>query len=377
MEYRSEVDIANRALQYCGAARIGADGFNEDSKNASECAFAYGKLREAELRRAPWKFAVKHCVMRPLVDGSRKLAPALWSSLTSYFVGSLVTDDQGNIWQSLAPANLNNAPRVSAAWVPYYGPLSVHPWDTTGETTYWRGELVYTYDGTGAVRVFVSLENSNQDDPETASGYVATATYKKEAVVVSASVNYQSLVDFNKGQTPASSPSAWTTTLTRPVTSGKWLEVSDTVALQEINTLQPIEYGPGLSHNIFMLPNGFLKTTRQDPKAGMISFLGAPSGLAPNDYIIEGAFLTSSRPDPFVFRFIANVTWVGDFDAMFCEGLAARIALSVCEILTQSGSKLQLIGAAYKEFMSEARINNAIDNGPVEDDVDEWIVLRS
>ena len=58
--FQNPVDIANRALQHCGAQRIDPTlGFTENSVNASECAFAYDKLRSAELQRNYWKFATK------------------------------------------------------------------------------------------------------------------------------------------------------------------------------------------------------------------------------------------------------------------------------------------------------------------------------
>lgn len=377
MTYRSEVDIANRALQHCGAARIGSDGFNEDSKNASECAFAYDKVRRAELRRSTWNFSVKHCVMRPLADDTRLLAPALWSSLTTYFTGSLVSDNTGAIWQSTVPGNLNNALGVSNAWEPYCGPIAVFAWDTTGGTTYYRGELVYTYTGDGTAKVYLSLENDNADNPATVTAYDATKTYRKDAVVVSASVNYQSLIDLNKGQTPASSPAAWTTSLTRPASSGKWLDISALVALQEINTRQPLEFGPGMPRSVFMLPNNFLRMVKQAPKAGAVSYLGSPGQDVADDRLVEGNFITTGDATPFLFRFVADMTWVLGFDAMFCEGLASRLALEVCEILTQSGSKLGTIKALYDECMGEARIVNAVDTGPTEDAVDDWIACRS
>ena len=48
---------------------------------------------------------------------------------------------------------------------------------------------------------------------------------------------------------------------------------------------------------------------------------------------------------------------------MFCEGLAARIALEVCEPLTQSTAKLGAIAKVYQEWIDQARTVNAIEQG--------------
>jgi hypothetical protein len=63
-------------------------------------------------------------------------------------------------------------------------------------------------------------------------------------------------------------------------------------------------------------------------------------------------------------------------DPMFCEGLAARIGLEICEEVTQSGEKLKTIASEYKLFMSEAREINGIEVGPVESPEDDYIVCR-
>jgi hypothetical protein len=52
----SEVDICNRALQKLGAKRIAS--LSDDSVNARACNAAYEMIRDAELRRHPWNFAI-------------------------------------------------------------------------------------------------------------------------------------------------------------------------------------------------------------------------------------------------------------------------------------------------------------------------------
>src|SRR4051812_23963652 len=105
--YRTPVDVANRALQHCGASRIDPVlGFTENSKNAAETSFCYDMLREAELRRNVWTFATRRAVLRAIDTGTMLLAAALWAQDTTYFVASIVADQNGNRWISKVPDNL-------------------------------------------------------------------------------------------------------------------------------------------------------------------------------------------------------------------------------------------------------------------------------
>ena len=47
--FQTPTDIGNRALQHIGQRQIGALGFSENSKNASEISFAYPKLRRSAM----------------------------------------------------------------------------------------------------------------------------------------------------------------------------------------------------------------------------------------------------------------------------------------------------------------------------------------
>lgn len=180
--FQTSVDIGNRALQQCGAKRISS--FTEISVAASEVSFCYDKLREAELQRKTWTFAIKEVFLRAIDANAMALAPALWSSATTYFRGSIVTDELGSSWISLVANNLNNDPLLSQGfWEPYYGPQSVPLYDVSGTTVYNAGELVYTTPGDGTYRVFLSMISGNQDSPLIKSVWLSTTTYYKNQVV--------------------------------------------------------------------------------------------------------------------------------------------------------------------------------------------------
>jgi len=205
-EFNSAIDIANRACDHIGVGLLDATlGFADpDSKAAQRIGAVYGKLRRAELRRNYWKFALKHAVLRPISATTMMLAPSLWVSDTTYFVGSIVLDDQGTFWISRQPNNLGNQPQNTPAWEPYCGSLTVEAWDAT--TTYTASEVVYTATGDGKNRVYISRQNSNSDNPATATAWAATGQYFKNQVVTYSAVAYMSLIDLNTNNIPSAAP---------------------------------------------------------------------------------------------------------------------------------------------------------------------------
>lgn len=432
MSFRTPVDIANRALQHCGATRIDPlKGFAENSKNAAECAFCYDKVRRAELRRNVWAFATKRAVLRPIDVTTRLLAPSLWSATVTYFVGSIVSDETGTAWISQVANNLNNDPLNSATWQQYFGPLTVSLYDTA--TAYYAGEVVYTTPGDGSYRVYLSLQNSNSDTPSTPAIYDPDAVYLRNQVVTFNSVPYMSLIDLNTGNQPDLAPAMfnsgatyatgdrvgctdgviyqslsdnnigndplldnglhwlntgvlnpWTTIFVGGAGALSWLEIGGAefpygVGLTTLNLIYPVGSGPssqGPSRSVFKLPANYLRKAPQNPGSGPATWLGGPSGIDYDDWAFEAGFLITGQSDPLVFRFVADVTDVTIMDDMFCEGLAARIGIEVCEPLTQSSAKLGTIGKIYDEWMSAARTVNGIETGSDDPPDDAFISVR-
>lgn len=337
-DFNAPVDIANRALQHCGASRVVT--LTDDSKNASEVNFCYDKLRIAELRRNVWRFATRRVALRaliaadatatPPITATRLLSPTAWNIATAYTQGAVVSY-QNELWEAVSASTGVTPGSDSADWEIYCGPMTVQQTvlndDADGlETAYFSGELVYGDGAADTTTVYRSLVNAN------------------DALVSDATA---------------------------------WLSLG--VASTALTILYPIGSGPkaqNTTKNVFRLPNGFLRRAPDDPKEGSTSWNGAPSGLAYDDWNLEGDYIVSREVDPIILRFVADVTTVPAMDPMFCEGLAARIALEVCEPLTQSTTKIQTIGAAYNRFMSEARIVNGIETGATEPPLDDYIACR-
>lgn len=387
--FQTSIDIINRGLQHLGQKRITA--LTDASKNAAETSFNYDKLREAELRRNIWRFAIRECTLTAIQDqyalvGSTAfnptmvLVPETWSNTATYIAGAIVTYAvDGSLYQATGNIAAGVTPGTAGSgWVQYFGNLLVQAYDTTGATSYFSGQLVYNpiQNNPG---VYISITNGNNDVPGTYPAWSATIPYKIGDTVVYNSVNYQSAEDLNINNTPTGA-GAWIATpgTQTDVRIGQnWVKLGSTC--KSLQLVYPIGAGPisqSLTQNIYQLPNGFLRQAPLNPKLGNTSYLGRPSAPLIDDYNLEGNYLLSGYSQPLYFRFVANVADVSQMDAMFCEGLAARIAIENALPLTQSADVLTRAEQLYKEFMSEARTVNGIETGSTEPALDDWIAAR-
>jgi hypothetical protein len=430
--FKTSVDIGQRALQHCGAMRMDPIlGFGDtSSRGAAEISSCYDKVREAELEDHTWDFATRRQVLRAIDTNTMRIKAALWSPLTTYFRGSIVADQSGNYWKSDIPDNLNNDPLLTTSWDPYFGPLTASLFDPT--IAYFAGEVVYTAAGNGTALVYLSLVNANSAVPGTATTYDPTVTYFKDQVVTFSSVAYLSLIDLNINNEPDLAPALfniattyaagnkvggsdgiiyqsvgsgnvghdptldggvhwtntgvlnpWTTVFVSGTGSLNWRLIGGSgspsgIALATLDIVYPIGVGPSSQSttlNAYRLPAGFLRLCAQNPKTGLNN-LGGPSGNPYNDWLIEAGYLISADVGAIPLRFVADFTDVGRMRAMFCEALAARLALEVVETLTQSSAKLGIISKIYDRWITRASVANAIEDGFVDQSEDDLITVR-
>ena len=433
-EFQTSTDVGNSALQKLGQPRMVS--FTDDYKGATEVAFVYDKVRRAELQRNIWRFSVRIVPLRAIDTTVLQFVPGAYSPTATYLYGSIVFYN-GQVWEAYAgqiPAG--QQPDISPAyWDVYLGPMNAVPWSflsnqlgpgswasstvyDAGDTVvgsdgyvyqaladgltnvnpvtdngvhwlklslstlntggYYSGELVYLVSGT-TVTVYRSLTQGNGVSPAAVPAWSASTTYNKGDTVLESASTYQSLIDLNLANMPPSAQwEAVPGTQVDQMIGQTWLKLG-AATLASMKFTYPIGSGPGTqstTRNAFQLPNGYLKEAPQDPKAGQISFLGAPSNTTQNDWEFVDNFITSSDTSIILLRFAGDVTAVPRMTSMFCEGLACRVATEVCETLTQSTSKLSMIANMYKSFMGEARASNSIENSSDEPPVDDWIACR-
>ena len=320
--FQTPYDIGNRAAQHCRSDRITT--FADFTPGAQEIGFLYDKVREAELRRRCWRFAVRRAVLRAIDTTTLLWTPPAYDAATAYSIGQVVVDTNNEWWQAKA-ASTGQTPAAGAYWQHYFGPDTLELF-TAGATSFHPGELT----SEGGV-VYLSLIEGNQDTPPTSN----------------------------------------------------WLAVNGTTAALQI--LYPVSTGPRTdqtSANVFRLPHGYLRRAPSEPKGAHYYYVGVAAGPPQEDWVFESDYIVSREAGPIMLRFVANMVDVTDFDPMFCEALAARIAVEAApRIVTPSDGwtiqdAVRNANAHYREEIAQAGIVNGIESGAVSPPVDDWVLAR-
>ena len=358
------------------------------------------------------------------------------ADIVSYLGSYWITLSQN---QNVPPIDANGV--VASQWDNYFGPQTVDQWvnpssspagTITNNFAYHAGELAYIAPGNGTASVFVSLIDGNTEDPLAGDAWVSTTVYMAGQLVLgSDSVLYQSLVNLNQGNDPTVSfpAAAWASATTYSIgqnaigadgmiytslqnsntnnsppnttwwkptnvwsavwsqtitpqprsTSNNWHFLTG-ASLTPLAIVYPLGAGPAqqsISKNIFMLPYGYLKQAPTDLKHGTVPWVGGPRGATPDDWIFQDRFLVSATTTPILMRFVRDFQNVALMKPMFCEGLGARLAFEACEAITQATDKQQIVTSIYRGVMGEARTANAIEAGPIDPPVDDWILVRA
>ncbi len=120
--------------------------------------------------------------------------------------------------------------------------------------------------------------------------------------------------------------------------------------------------------NAFELPSDCLKVLSPYPE----------DNTNDRDWIIEKRKILTDESAPLQIRYIYDVTDPNQFDALFAESLAAKMALEMSEALTQSNSKKEFsANKHYKDAIREAKMANAIERVPQDGPEDKWITART
>ncbi len=79
---------------------------------------------------------------------------------------------------------------------------------------------------------------------------------------------------------------------------------------------------------------------------------------------------------PLKIRYVKRVTDTQQFDQLFIEALASRLAYETCEAITQSSTKKGEAWEDYRAALREARLADAIENPPEPLADDSWLLSR-
>lgn len=123
----------------------------------------------------------------------------------------------------------------------------------------------------------------------------------------------------------------------------------------------------GDDDNVYPLPADFIKLVSPDPE----------TNYNDRDWRVEGRNIISFYSAPLNIRYVSRVTNPGLMPPLFVQALSARLAIELCELLTQSNTKKATLAAEYKTSIAEAKKSNGIQNPPTDAALDTWITARS
>lgn len=97
--------------------------------------------------------------------------------------------------------------------------------------------------------------------------------------------------------------------------------------------------------------------------------------LHQGDYQVEGNRILTDENVLYI-RYIAKITDPNQYDSLFVDVVASRMAYEMCEALTQSNQKKQIMWEEYSEGLSKARAVDAMENPPSVFEEDSWLEVR-
>jgi hypothetical protein len=95
------------------------------------------------------------------------------------------------------------------------------------------------------------------------------------------------------------------------------------------------------------------------------------------DWEVEGRKIYTNESAPLSLRYSKQMTDPNEMDPLFREALSAKLAVELCEQITQSNTKKEDARTAFKDAMAEARHANGIESLPAESPEDSWISVRN
>lgn len=94
------------------------------------------------------------------------------------------------------------------------------------------------------------------------------------------------------------------------------------------------------------------------------------------EYSIENKKILANFAAPLKIRYIARIEDTSLWDATFIEAFASRLAMEMCEDLTQSSTKKTDAQNDYKRALTDAIRSGAVEQPPVDLPDDSWMLSR-
>jgi hypothetical protein len=125
----------------------------------------------------------------------------------------------------------------------------------------------------------------------------------------------------------------------------------------------------------FQLPSDFVRIV-QVGEFYYISSLTDYRTMPEAPFQVEGLRLLTDYTAPLKIRYVQRIEDTAQWDALFVEAFASRLAYECCEAITQSSTKKEEVWMDYKQAIREAKLVDAIENPPEPLPDDAWVLAR-
>lgn len=133
-------------------------------------------------------------------------------------------------------------------------------------------------------------------------------------------------------------------------------------AVQRTN-LAPMEQAPSWGFSAaFQLPSDWLR-------------LLEVRDLSTDEYQVEGRTILADQTVLYI-RYIKRVEDPNQYDALFLDSVATRLAAELAEALTNSAGKKDALFTEYDDSLLRAKRVDGQENPPVDFEEDDWIKVR-
>jgi len=97
--------------------------------------------------------------------------------------------------------------------------------------------------------------------------------------------------------------------------------------------------------------------------------------LSSDEYQVEGKAILADGNVVYI-RYVSRVEDPNEYDALFVDTAAARLAFELCETVTQSNTKKDVLWQEYMDSLARAKSADGQENPPQRFAEDEWIAVR-
>jgi len=133
---------------------------------------------------------------------------------------------------------------------------------------------------------------------------------------------------------------------------------------------------PNWGYNLqYQLPSDFLRMVQVDEYLTNVNS-GWYISNDTSPFSIESGKILTDIAAPLKIRYVRTIKDTTEFDSTFAELLAIKLAIRICEDITNSSTQRQMLWDEYKIAMKMALKSNAIETAPSANAGGDWEFAR-